>query len=107
MTDERAQLLSALLDDELSPADAAGVRSSLSSEDQGYIDLLCTNADRLREMDLPLPPAGAQARWLRDWQFARDRSVRRLASWMTAAASVVLGVTLSTFLSRPAQAQPA
>lgn len=106
MTDGPKQPLDAWLDGELSPADAARVVASLSTDDAAYVAAVREQGDRLRTAPLPLPSADAHLRWLNQWQIARDRSMRRLAGWMTAAAAVVLGVTLSGTFVGPAVAGP-
>ncbi|HEX8324115.1 MAG TPA: zf-HC2 domain-containing protein [Tepidisphaeraceae bacterium] len=101
--------LNAFLDGELPPADAAAVEAHLAGCPACAALVVGDRAtgDRLRAAPLPVPSMDAHLRWLSQWQIARDRSVRRLAGWMTAAAAVVLGVTLSTTFVGPAQAQPA
>ncbi|MDB5328366.1 MAG: hypothetical protein JWM57_3935 [Phycisphaerales bacterium] len=108
MSPDTEQLLQAWLDGEMPAADRAQIEAIIAADTDAaaYVDSLQNMGDRLRSAPLPGMPEGAQARWIREWQITRDRSVRRLASWMTLAASVVLGITLSTALSRPAQAQP-
>ncbi|MFI5337565.1 MAG: hypothetical protein ACHQ5A_12320 [Opitutales bacterium] len=53
----------------------------------------------MNESPLPEMPAGAAGRLLAAWTGSRDREVRRLAVWMSAAAAVVLA---GSFLIRPA-----
>jgi anti-sigma factor RsiW len=100
--------LDAFADGELSTEQMAELAALLKDDADALAEVAAIRAlgDRLRESPLPLPASGAEANWLRNWQIARDRSVRRLAGWMTAAASVILGITLSAALTRPAQAQP-
>lgn len=107
MSPEIEQLLQAWLDGELPAGERARVEAILAADAEApaYVDSLRSISDRVRSADLPLPDAMAQARWLAQWQIARDRSVRRLAGWMTAAAAIVLAATLSTAFTHPAQAQ--
>ena len=102
------ELLEAWLDGELPPDEAARVAAIVATDPAaaGFVDEIKIAGDRLRTTPLPTPVIGSHARWLADWQIARDRSVRRLAGWMTAAASIVLATTLSSTFTRPAAAQP-
>ena len=106
MASESNQPLDAYLDGELSPTDSARLEASMTMADQEYLDDVAANADYLRAALWPTPSANAHARWLANWQITRDRSVRRLAGWMTAAAAVVLCVTLGGSMNGSAQAQP-
>lgn len=100
--------LDAFIDGELSAAEMARIALVLKDDPALAMEVaeLRAMGDRLRETPLSLPVLNAEANWLRNWQISRDRSVRRLAGWMTAAAAAILGITLSTALTRSAQAQP-
>ena len=103
---EPSQPLDAFFDGELSPSDAARIETVLTPADHEYLGDAAAVAEALRSAPLPMPTANAHARWLANWQIARDRSVRRLAGWMTAAAAIVLVVTLGGSMNGSAQAQP-
>jgi anti-sigma factor RsiW len=60
--------------------------------------------DIVRNAPLPQPAKAAMARWHRNLAAIEERQVRRLASWMTAAASIVLAVSLYSAMSHQAVA---
>lgn len=64
--------------------------------------------DMLRNAPLPEPAKAAFERWHRSFSQVEEQQVRRLASWMTAAASIVLAVSLYSAMSNQAvaSAQP-
>lgn len=90
-------------DDELSPVERERVVSHIETCDACAKALASieSTSKRVRSAPLPVPTGEMMARWRRVGQ---DRSVRRLAGWMTAAASVVLGVSVYMASSTPAQA---
>lgn len=102
------QLLNAFADGELSPAEMARVAAILQT-DAGLTEDVRTIqeiGDALRAAPLPAPATGLSERLLNNWRIERDRSVRRLAGWMTAAAAIVLGITVANSFTRTAVAQP-
>ncbi|MGC4034227.1 MAG: hypothetical protein QM754_21315 [Tepidisphaeraceae bacterium] len=101
-------LLNAFADGELSPAEMARVAAILQA-DAGLTEEVRTIqeiGDALRAAPLPTPAAGLSERLMNNWRVERDRSVRRLAGWMTAAAAIVLGITVANNFTRTAVAQP-
>lgn len=90
-------------DAELSASERDRVAQHLLSCDACVEALASIESTRelVRAAPLPLPTPQMMQRWRRVGQ---DRSVRRLAGWMTAAASVVLGVSVYVASSTPAQA---
>ncbi len=62
--------------------------------------------DIVRNAPLPTPAKAAIERWQRSFAHVQEQQVRRLASWMTAAASIVLAVSLYSAMSHQAVAAP-
>ena len=85
-------------------ADVALVAAQLHGFTEHRKNLL---GDALRDARLEEPSLAAQSRWMDAVSLATDRSVRRLAGWMTVAASVVLVVTMLMSSQSSAQATPA
>ncbi|MBC7784740.1 MAG: zf-HC2 domain-containing protein [Burkholderiales bacterium] len=106
MTCPSQQDLQQLYDGELPSDQIASVQSHVE------VCPACTAAlaelrmisDLVRSAPLPEPALLAIQRWQRTLSSVQERSVRRLASWMTAAASVVLAVSLYASLSNQARA---
>ncbi len=97
-----------LHDDELSPADRLRVAGHLASCDACAARLheIESIGRLLRNAPLPEMARDAMYRIQRNVAAMQERSVRRLAGWMTAAASVVLAVSLYVATSSQAQAAP-
>ncbi|MGN6506397.1 MAG: anti-sigma factor family protein [Tepidisphaeraceae bacterium] len=103
------QLLTAYLDGELTPEQAADVQRHIAACDAcaTLVGTWVQLGDALRDARLEKPSLAAQSRWMDAVSLATDRSVRRLAGWMTVAASVVLVVTMLMSSQSSAQATPA
>lgn len=89
------QTLSAFFDGELSPETVRTVESHLSGCDhcQAAVQDMRATRELLVGAQAPVPSLAAQARWMNSFAESRDRSVRRLAEWLTAAAAVLLVAT--------------
>lgn len=101
-------ILNRLLDGELTPAEAHAAEAHVRQCPQCAARLaeLRMVGDVLRDAPLPAPARAAVERWHRALTQVEEQQVRRLASWMTAAASVVLALSLYSAMSRQAVAQP-
>ncbi len=101
-------LLHRFQDDELSPLDRQTVAEHLRACDACATKLqhMSQLSDLLRSAPLPLPAMSAILKWQRNTRLLQDRSIRRLASWMTAAASILLVASLYVSTSTQAQAMP-
>jgi anti-sigma factor RsiW len=97
-----------LLDDELSPTLKMLVTLHVKTcpACAARLHELQMIGEALRAAPMPAPPAGAMRRWRENVMVVRDHSVRRLAGWMTAAASIVLVVSLYAASSNHVQATP-
>jgi anti-sigma factor RsiW len=96
-------------DCELSATDAEAVRSHLAACPACAARLaeMASMSDLIRSAPLPLMAREAMNRLHARMLTMQDQSVRRLASWMTLAASVVLGVSLYIATNSQAQATSA
>ncbi len=97
-----------LHDDELSPADRMRVAAHVASCDvcAERLHEIASIGDLLRNAPLPGMARDAMVRIQRNVAAMQERSVRRLAGWMTAAASIVLVVSLYAATSSQAHATP-
>ena len=101
MSCPRSNLISAYHDGELPLAQTAELEAHLGdcADCRAELEQLRTLSLRIQAADLPEPSDEAVERWMSVFSDARDRSVRRLASWMTAAAALIMvGVGLVTLL---------
>jgi anti-sigma factor RsiW len=98
---ERTAEIHAYHDGELAPAARSAAQAHLRqcAECRALLEDLRRLSSLLADSPLPEMPAGAAGRVLAAWAGSRDREVRRLAGWLTAAAAVVLAGSL---LVRPA-----
>lgn len=93
MTCNDGRQLSAFHDGELDPDERQQVQRHLLTCEPCRLELaqIQRGSQLVRQAPLPALPANALARWtLALPQQARDRQVRRLAEWLTAAAAVLL-----------------
>ncbi|MGA2497318.1 MAG: zf-HC2 domain-containing protein [Tepidisphaeraceae bacterium] len=93
---DKAAQIHAYHDGELSPAARSAAQAHLRqcAECRALLADLRRLSGLLTESPLPEMPAGAAGRLLVAWAHSRDRDVRRLAGWLTAAAAFVLGGSL-------------
>ncbi len=106
MTCPNDQLLHRFHDGELTPAERGVVSTHLQSCDACAAKLqeMRLIGDMIRSAPLPRLAADTLDRWQRSALAMQERSVRRLAGWMTAAASVALVVSLYTATASQANA---
>lgn len=100
------QSLQRFHDDELSPHERTDVAGHLQSCDAcaAKVQELGLLRDMIRSSPLPTIAVAALDRWHRNAMGMQERSVRRLAGWMTAAASIALVVSLYAATASQAQA---
>jgi anti-sigma factor RsiW len=99
MTCDQIQLAHRYHDDELSSADRASFESHLAACDdcRQLLADLASLSQTLRAASLPMPVPSLHERILDAWDAARalrERGVRRMAGWLTAAAAAVLLIGL-------------
>lgn len=106
MSCHKAVHIHAYHDGELLPGERAVVEAHLGvcSECRDLLADLQGLSRMLRECPLEAPPAGLVGRLQLAPHAARDREVRRLAGWMTAAAAAVLAITLSGYPDKQVEA---
>ena len=108
MTCPSEQDLTAFVDGELAASRVDDIAGHLADCDAcaALVARYRRVGDVVRGAAMDVPTLVAQSRWINAVSLSSDRSVRRLASWMTAAASIVLVATLSMWVSSNAQATP-
>lgn len=106
MTCPNDQLLHRFHDGELASAERGVVATHLQSCDacSAKLQELRLIGDMIRSAPLPRIATETLDRWHRNALAMQERSVRRLAGWMTAAASVALVVSLYTATASQANA---
>jgi anti-sigma factor RsiW len=106
MSCHKAVYIHAYHDGELSPDVKPAVEAHLREclECRDLLADLRGLSHLLRECPLEVPSPGLIGRLQLASYSAQDREVRRLAGWMTAAAAVVLAVTLAGYPSKPVEA---
>ncbi len=89
---ERSSELQAFHDGELSPEESRALEGHVGSCAACRTELAALRAIslELKRMEWPRPDDAAMARWMEAAAMVRDRGVRRLAGWLTAAAAGLL-----------------
>ncbi len=109
MTCDRSQEVSAYHDGELPAETARELEQHLAQCAACGVELAALRrlSQQVQAARLDEPPAGALQLWMRrSHRAADDRSVRRLAGWMTAAAAALLVTATLSLQMSPAEASP-
>jgi len=103
------QLLSAYYDNELPPSDRAAIAAHLVQCKACELILqdFAAVTEHMGSAALPEPSIAAQARWMNSFRPARERGVRQLAGLLTAAAAIVIAVSMAIPSNAQATAAPA
>jgi anti-sigma factor RsiW len=93
-----SEQLQRLHDDQLSAAEAARVRAHVAGCESCRKTLadFAAVSDAVRSASLPRPTPAMLARWKAAAQWRRERSVRRLAGWLSTAAAAAIAVAVVT-----------
>jgi anti-sigma factor RsiW len=82
--------LQRLYDGELADADAVRAHVASCPDCAATMQSLAAMSQTVRDAALPTPSLAATDRWIRAMRATQERSVLRLASWLTAVAAAIL-----------------